>query len=683
MEKRLAMCGICGDKCFVELGMENEKVVRCQKAQGRKNIKGGICLRGAAMKQFIHHPDRVLSPLLRVGEKGSGQFRPISWDEAFDIIGKRLKETRETDGARATVFYAGHPKWLRYMLSELAIDYGSPNFCTESGTCNTAPRIAHSLIYGREPLPADSKNCGCMLVWGANPAYSKLSTMNGVFSVPERGGKLIVVDPRCTPTTERATLHLRPRHGTDCALALAIANVIISEGLEDKDYIEKYSTGFEEFKACAAQFTPEKAESITGVPASQIVEAARMIAVNTPLSVYTSSCGFAHSVNGVQAYRAVFLLEALTGSYDVPGGNHGPMGKGASLLGFHHSGRERCDIANEFTRGRFPLWNEFVWNEGQSMGMAEAILSAEPYAIRNVIGFGMNHKMFPASQRMEEALRKLEFFVDTDFFLTDTAKLADIALPAQPCPEKEYVYLGSNDHLFYLPAAVKQGDTRNDVEIMLGIARALGLEGELTGMRSFDEYMNWMLSPTGVTLEQLKAHPEGLPAQKLKEGGIRSFERGLNTPGGKIEFASEVSEKYGFGRVPEYKDKWELNPDREKYPYELCIGVRRPQFFQSRTYRIPWLAGLEDIYSVSISPEDAAKLKVENGDKVKVSTPMGEAVYNVLIDSGALPGNVYLPNDQPQRDGNRLIDADCCDPISGFPVFRCWFCGLEAVEVEK
>lgn len=681
MEKRLAMCGICGDKCFVDLTVEDERIVRCGKADPRPNVKGGICLRGAAMKQFIHSPDRILRPMLRMGEKGSGEFKPIPWEEAFAIIGERLKATKKTDGAKATVFYAGHPKWLRYMLSELAIDYGSPNFCTESGTCNTAPRIAHTLAYGRAPFGVDGKNCGTMLVWGANPAFSKFNNMNSVLNVTDRGGKLIVVDPRCTPTSERAHIHLRPRHGTDCALAMGIANVMIAEGLYDKNFIESYAEGFEEYAEHVKAFTPEAVEKITGVPAAQTVEAARMMADCGPISVYTSSCGFAHGPNGVQAYRALFLLEALTGSFDNKGGNHGPMGESVELNGFHHSGRDRVDVENEFTANKFPIWNELINNEGQSMGMAEAILSGKPYQIRNVIAFGMNHKMFPRSDRMAEALEAVEFFVDADFFMTDSAKMADLVLPAQPCPEKEYVHILQNNHVMYLPTALKQGDTRNDVEIMQGICAALGLNGELTGMRGFDEYMEWMLSPAGLTLAELKAHPEGLPAKRLKAGSIHSYEKGLKTPSGKVEFASELTEKYGYGRLPEFHDPGELNPDPEKYPFTLCVGTKRPQFFQSRTYRLPWLAGLEPYDIVNICPEDAAAMGVKDGDKLRITTPTASAVYTVEVDSGILKGSVYILHDQPENDGNVLIGADYYDPISGFPGFRCYFCGLEAVEV--
>lgn len=685
----LSVCGLCGDKCFVDLTMKNGKILYTDPAKSRPGIKGGLCLRGAALKQYLDHPDRVRHPLLRVGEKGGGEFREIAWEEAFSIIGERLKKTRKADGARSTVFYSGHPKWYRYILAELAREYGTPNFCTESSTCNTARNIALQLCYGLNDFAMpDTKSCKTLLCWGANPAYSKFHSVNGILSVAERGGSLIVVDPRKTPMTERAALHLQLRCGTDCALAMGLANVIFSESLADEAFLKRYAHGWEEYKRAVAGYTPERTAQLTGVPAELILRAGRMIGESGPLSIYTSSSGMAHSPNSVQAYRALYLLLALTGSFDVPGGNHGVAGKAAKLAGFHHAAKPRADAEHEFGQNRFPIWNEFVANEGQAMGLDKAILSGRPYPIRNLIAFGMNFRMFPQSARMREALLAADFYVDVDLFMTDSAKCADLVLPCQAEPEKEYVHVLRNNDLLYLPRALDAGNCRNDVEIILGICEALDLHGPLTGMRDFDEYLDWMLKPTGVTLSELKGHPEGMPARILKEGRLHRYEQGLPTKSGKVEFAAERMKFYvgkpGYSVLPEFTDPAQQNPDPERFPLTLCVGAKRPQFFHSRTYRLPWLAGLETHTVVNTSPALAERLGLQNRQIVTVTTPVAKQSYPLEIDSGLRDDTVHLCHDDDGgQNGNDLVSADYLDPISGFPGFRCYFCNLSRAEVDE
>ena len=676
----LTVCGLCGGGCFVDVRLDGGKVQSVSKAQGHPGIQGGLCVRGAALKTYLDHPQRLRQPLRRVGEKGSGDFEPISWEEAFALLGERLRRVKTESGAEATVFYSGHPKWYRYAMAELAREYGTPNYCTESSTCHSSPWIAYRLCYGCAVKPPDLKNCRTLLCWASNPAYSQRNAP-AVFAVRERGGNLIVVDPRKTPVGERATLHLAPRPGTDGALALAMANVILSEGLEDKAFLDAYAHGLEEYRAYAARFTPETAAGICGVPAGDIVRAARMIALEGPMALYTSSCGMAHSPGSVQSERAVFLLEALTGNFDRPGGNHGPEGKTVRLNGFQHAAKPRVRVEREFTQNRYPVWNELIDNEGQAMGLDEAIFRGEPYPIRNVIAFGMNHRMFPDPERMRRALAACEFYVDVDMFMTDSAKWADLVLPCQMAPEREEVHLLGGKRVFYRPKALPSGDCLNDVEILLGICRELDLHGPVTGMRRFEEYMDWMLSPTGVSLEELKKAPEGLPLRRWREAELHSYRRGLDTPTGKVEFVSEVMRRYagreGYDALPVYREYWEKNPDPAAYPMVLCIGPRKPWLFHSRTYRLPWLAGLEAHPLLSISPADAQALGTEEGERLTVVTPYGRMGFAVEVTPNVQPGMAVLFHDDEQSDANELVDPAYQDPISGFPGFRSYFCRLE------
>lgn len=680
--EQLLVCGLCGDRCFLDVWLENGRIVKVAKAKERPHVHGNLCLRGAALKQYLYHPDRLRYPMRRAGPKGSGKFERISWEEAFATIGERLRTVREADGAKATVFYSGHPKWYRYMMAEVARDYGTPNFCTESSTCHSAREIAYELCYGCPVLEPDLKTCKTLICWGANPAYSKFSSMNGILDIPDRGGNLIVVDPRKTPTTEHAMMHLQLRPGTDGALALSMAHVILVEGLEDKKFLEQYACGLEEYRTYAAAFPPERGEQLTGVPAEQIAAAARIIALEGPFAIYTTSSGTAHAPNSVQSYRAVFLLEALTGNFDRPGGNHGPAGDWLRLNGFHHDARPRIHVEEEFQEGRFPIWNALIPNEGQAMGLDEAILSGHPYPIRNIVAFGMNFRMFPESEKMRKALLAAEFFVNVDLFLTDSSKYADLVLPCAAAPEREYIYHLPGNHLLYMPRVLEAGERLNDVEILQGICNALDLHGPLTGMRSFDEYMEWMLEPSGVTLEELKSSPEGIPARTTKKMSLYRYERGLETPSGKVEFVSGLLEPYegqaGYDKLPVFRPCMEQNPAPEKYPFILCAGGRRPQFFHSRTYRVPWLANLEPHTLASLNPADAERLGIQDGGRLKVKTPIGERTYLAETVPGVLPGVIYIVHDdEGDQNVNDLIAADYLDPLSGFPGYRCYFCRVE------
>ena len=658
---RLAYCTLCDGNCLARVTVENNRIT--QVAPPEAEIGGGICVKGAALKTYVHAPERIDTPMRRVGEKGSGCFESITWEEAFAEIAARMNRVKEEDGAQATAFFVGHPKWMRYMVASLAIDYGSPNYLTESSTCYTAGEIAHKLVYGCPPKMGGGARSKTVICWGANPASSQGANNGKLLSARERGTKLIVVDPRRTPMSERADIHLAIRPGTDGALALAMANVILANGWEDRAFLNEYAVGVEEFEALVADMPPEKAAVICGVEADLIRQAAELFATNGPASIITTACGIAHSPNSVQNLRAVYLLTALTGNY--------APGDGWMLNGFHHAAPARVNVEKEHNGGAFPVWNELIGNEGQSIDMDKAILEGR---IRNLIAFGMNRRMFPRADRMGQALRQCEFFVDVDVYMTDAARWADIVLPCTTGPERELVHRLADDRIVYVPAAIDPGQRRNDVEIIMGLCEALGLKGEMTGMRSFDEYMEWMLKPAGVTLAQVKACPEGIPAcpkQESKPAGMR-----FGTPSGKVEFHSSVLEKHGFDPLPVYREYAGMNPDSEQFPLILCAGGRQAWFFQSRTFHLPWLAGLVPHPTVTLSPEDAARLGIADMDAVRLTTPVGSMVLTAQVSPNVQAGQVFVLHDDEQNI-NDIIDSDYRDPISGFPCYRTYFCRVE------
>lgn len=232
IEVKTGICGFCGGStCLVDAYCKDGKVI---KVEGNKTLPTGtgrLCVKGNALKQSLYHPDRLLYPMKRIGKRGEGKFERISWDEALTAITEKLTETKEKYEAKQTLIYAGHPKWFRSQLTEFANIYGTPNFGTESSTCAYAVGMANQSVFGPGvflPMP-DLMRCKALCVWGVNVPYSNsIMAGFGFNNALKRGIKLIVVDPRCTPTTERADIHLRPIPGTDGALALGMARVIIT-----------------------------------------------------------------------------------------------------------------------------------------------------------------------------------------------------------------------------------------------------------------------------------------------------------------------------------------------------------------------------------------------------------------------------------------------------------------------
>ena len=688
IEVKTGICGFCGGNCPVDVYCKDGKVVKVEGNNTLPMANGRVCLKGAALKQSLYHPDRLLYPMKRVGKRGEGKFERISWDEALTVIADKLKETKEQYGAKSTLFYVGHPKWFRPQFTELANQYGTPNIGTESSTCAYAVGLANQTVYGKNVffIMPDLMRCKVLCVWGVNSLYSNSVTAGGGFiNAVKRGVKLIVVDPRCTPTTEHAHIHLRPFPGTDGALALGMARVIITENLQNQEYIEKYTIGFEKYKDYVMEFTPEKVEEITGVPKEDMIAAARLMASEAPCPIQMSASPVVHNINGVQNVRAIAMLMALTGSYGVPGGGMAP-GPGRAVLkdSFMGTKHQRVHADEDLSHEQYPAWANYVFQETQVTNIADYIEGKGEYPIKNILSFGMNHHMWPRPDRLEEAFEKLDFFVSADLYMTDTCKFADIVLPVQTSLEREQIEIFGLDHVFYQGHVVEpMGESRTDIDIILGLAEKLGVVvGGDEPIYSHEDFLKKALKPTRLTLEELKAAPNGLKAKNVMPG--RTSEQILNvmTPSGKIEFVSETMESFereGHEGLPVYHDYREKLPLNE-YPFILTTGSRKPQLFHSRTYRIPWLANLEKYPLAEIHPEDAADLHMENGEDILLKTPVGSMELTLKITASTLKGTINVYHGAGQKDINLLLDDKYLDPVSGFPGYKSYCCRLEKKE---
>lgn len=679
-----AICGICASGCPMDVYVEDGKITSVEGSRDLPGQRGGLCAKGAAARQYIYNKERLLYPMKQVGEKGCGQFVQISWEEAYQTIAERLLTVREESAACATVFYAGYPKWYRPALLRLANAYGSQNYCTESSTCFQASNLAWKSIYGTNICFPDLANSSTVMLWASNLYHSNTPMGSMYRGMKARGVKIIVVDPRNTVTAGDADIHLRLLPGTDGALALGLAHVMIEEDLYDHEFVEKYVHGFEEYRAYVKQFTPEYTETVTGVPAEKISEAARLYATNGPAGIMFSAATVVHHINGVQNYRAVHMLVGLSGNYDRKGGHLAKQPVSAPLNEFGKVKRYHGEEA--IGEREFPVWFDLPCEEAQCTKLADSILNADPYPLKALVAFGMNHRMWPKPSHLQKALKKLDFYVNVDLFLSDSSDMADIVLPAAAFMEREEIQSMRGGMVrLSEPAIPPLGEAKNDIQIIQELARRMGLEDPvLSG--SYEDYMNYILEPSGLCAEDLRGHQEGVKAKHLVFGDEKSYVReGFATPTGKAEFVSTVLERYrdshGYEGLPVYRDFREVSGvDRKKYPLILNTGSRKPQYFHSRMNRVLWIAALEKAALVEMHPSDMEARQIREGDVVTVSSPGGSMEGVAAAVQNNLPGTVHIYHGNKKGEANELIPLTYLDPISGFPGYKSYFCNVKRKE---
>ena len=706
IEVRRSVCTICDPmtQCGLDLYVRDGRIVKVEGTQENPGSRGTLCAKGAATRQYVYHEDRLLTPLCRTGPRGSGDYEPVSWDEALEEVIANLERVRAESGPEAAVFYVGYPKHMRPFVQRLALEYGSPNFCTESSSCFTATAMAFRLTYGQLAGP-DMRNARCALVWSNNPFHSRTPGAGPLMDALDGGVRLIVVDPRRTQLAARAEIHLQLRPGTDGALALGCAHVILEEGLHDAGFVAAHARGFAEYRAYVRQFDPERVAGITGVPAEKIRAAARLYATTKPAAVMFSAAPVVHNANGVQNSRAVFSLIGLTGNYDVVGGNRPAPFSWLEIGGAGFTTRQHefevCrswdDLPPRVGAGRFPVWAELV-DQAQAMDLPRHIRTGDPYPLRALVAFGLNHRMFPGSDRFLEAIEELDFICDVDLFATDSSRVADIVLPACSSVERSELRCYPEKWITLTePAIAPLGEARSDTDIVFDLAHRLGLddpllnpepEGGADPAAAFPAALDWIFEPAGMTMAEIGRHPAGMPVPGPHDAPERRYlEHGFPTPSGKMEFVSSVLERLGPGigaeALPAWKAPDELSqagPAAEReYPFILNAGSRLPMFVHSRTYRLPWTRGLRPRPAADINPADARALGIAQDDWIDLGSPSGSIRVLANLTELAQPGVVHLYHGHPEADVNLLLDPDDLDPISGFPAYRTARCRVRKV----
>ena len=660
---------------------EGSKIVKVAGMEEHPLNKGLLCPKGEAAVEYVYSPHRLKYPMKRK----DGGWERISWDEALDIIVAKLDEVKRTDGARAFAVAIGMSILLSGsatvgLIRRFCYAFGSPNCFSVESMCFRCRIISYMSTYGRFRV-ADPENSHCILLWAHNPVNSSPPFAKVILKAKQQGAKLIVIDPKRTPLTEEADRHLQPRPGSDCALLLGMMNVIISEGLYDKDFVNQWTFGFDKLAEHVKQYSPERVGQLTWISPADIEELARLYATTKPACIVQGTNALDQHTTGIQNGRAIAILQAITGNLDVPGGfirgprlRENPIEMPVKLT-------EKA-IGQE----KFPLFfgifgHEF--GEGQTMLLPDVLLSGEPYSIKAMVIAGSNPLLtWPNSQKVAQSLKKLDFLVVMDQFMSETAQLAHLVLPAATFLERselcDYYSLWGLPYVMLRKKVIQYKECRPDLDFWFELAQRMGY-GEYFPWKSIEESIDYVLAPSGLTLKYLTEEaPQGIQYTSVK---YKEYEKeGFRTPSGKVEIYSNELANLGYDPMPTFRESpespltsQELSQD---YPLILTTGARHLEFCHSQHHNIPSLCRQFPEPWAEIHPDSARQCGITDGEMVFIETRRGKIELKAKVTKDIVPGVVTIPHGWAQANANILTDEKSADQITGYPAFKALLCRI-------
>lgn len=635
--------------------------------------EGALCPKGNAALEILSHPDRLRFPLLRT----DGGWVRISWNDALGRLAEEIKGTIRDHGPDALGFL-GSAKCTNeenYLFQKMARLLGSKNVDCCARRCHSPTIPALNRAFGAACMTnpiSDLANSGCIFVIGSNFAENHPIVARWALRAKDRGAKIVVADPRLTPTTWLADLHIQINLGTDVALLNGMMNVIIEEGLYDRKFVGKRTVGFEELEKKVRGYTPEKAAEITGVSAGAIVRAARIYA-KSPSSAILYSMGItqhSHGTNNVSACADLALIC----------GHLGRSGAGLYPLRGQNNVQGACDmgVLADFYPGSVSV------NDVEAIHRIEVAWGATSLPI----GMGMTAETMPvaagdgdlrflyvvgedvvnsdsASSRGRKELANLDFMVVQDIFMTDTAEMADLVLPAAAWAEKEGSYTSSERRVQWSPRVIDPpGEARADLSTIIRLANLLGLSFNYAGPEEvLAEIGRVVKSYAGISRERAEGR-----------GGVIWPCPFLDHPGTPILHQEEFSAPDGRARIVPIDY---LPPDEERSPdYPLLLTTGRVVLHYnagSMTRRSISLMKRAPELFVEVNPEDADRWGIVDGDLVEVKTRRGEAWARARVTTRQEKGVIFMPFHFPETN---TITSDVIDPEARIPEFKVAACRI-------
>ncbi len=644
----------CYSTCALKVHVEEGRVRRLEPHPDNLATAGGPCLKGLSYVERVVAEDRILTPLRR---RAGGGFTPVRWDEAVGEIAERLEACCRDPGPRGVLYYAG--SGTKGLLNGVASSFWRMfgGYTTTYGDlCWPAGLEATRLTLGANlhNAPWDLANARLIVLWGKNSAATNIHQMTFVEQALERGAALVVVDPRRTQTAERADLALRPRPGSDGALALAVARLLIERGLTDEAFLDAHAAGFGKFRAMVLERSVEELAAISGVTTGEIEDLASVLGTIRPATI-CAGFGMQRYTNSGQTMRAILALAVLTGNLGKPG------------AGWQFANLESAvfDAVGDPIAFFPPDVDDGVARVSISTAcLGRQMLETRDPPLRMAwVERGNPLSQNPETETVRAAFRALDFRVVVEQFMTDTAREADIVLPAKTMFEQSDV-IGAYWHP-YLQLKQKviepPGQVKPETEIYRLLAERLGFPAEQVAAEipgpSDAEVEAWLE-------RKLAAFPE-LSLGRLRQGPVLApghrdvafHDLRFATPSGKIElFSAEAAERWGVDPLPRYVEP-EESPRRQarggangKYPLSLLTPNTKNRI-HSQFNNLPMIRRLSDRPRVQIHPTDARGRGVADGDRVRVFNDRGSFEVEARFDFGIREGCVAVTNGWWASDG--------------------------------
>jgi len=694
-------CPYCGVGCKLELHIKDDYVYKVTSPFDAVVNHGNLCVKGRFGYDFIYNKDRVTTPLIRKTKQSPGartqafnrdEWREVSWNEALDYTADRMVEIYQRDGADAMAVYCcakatNEDNYLLQKLFRALFRSNNIDHCTR--LCHAGSVVALQMALGSSAMSntaAEVIHSDVFLVTGSNTAETHpIIALQMKAAVEKHGAKLIVVDPRRVEMVNWATLWLPEKPGTDVPLFSAMAHVIIKEQLYNQDFIDRRTEGFEDFQKSIEPCTPEYAEAISGVDRNLIIQAARMYAKAKNAAIYWA-LGIPEHSHGTDNAMSLIHLALLTGHIGRQGTGLNPLRgqnnvQGASDSGampWHYPGYQRVD--EEASARKFEqAWNIEPGGLNRRLGLTTTEIMSEvrPGGVRALHIMGENPMMSePNLNHTRHMMEQVEFLVAQDLFINESGAYADVFLPAASWAEKEGTFTNTDRRVQRVRKALEpRGQARADWEIICDLA------GRIDKKLGRQQTSFWAFrSPAEVLEEMGRVVPEyaGVKYSRIEKQGLQTPVWDDNHPGTPYLFAESFPRGRGKFYDIEYVPSVEM-PD-EEYPFILTTGRLLEHWHGGTLTRHSKLDDLYPHARIEINPADAARLKIEDDQTVRVSSRRGTIVLRAWVTQRTTVGVVFVPMHFAEAAAN-LLTIDALDPLAKIPEYKA--CAVRIVAAGK
>ena len=630
-------CHVCPGRCAIKAVIEDGRVVDIlpDKESGLPNEQCPVKKGRMSIPEVLTHPQRLTHPMKRAGAKGEGKWQRISWDEALDTIAAKMLALKDEYGPEAVAFGLGEPKGLEFAFAQrLASAFGTPNVVTPGWCCGVPTGMASALTYGWNCVPDQETLPRLIVAWAVNNNFTSGGMRRESFEQAlDSGTKVIVVDPRKIDMASIADLWVRPRPNSDGALAMGLLKVIVEEKLYDEAFVAEWCTGFDLLAEELKTFTLGDVERVSWVPEATVKEFARLYATTRPACIQWGN-GLDTSANAFPSAKAITILRAITGNLNVPGGElfltPAPFQRPGSffLLSKFPRNAEKA-VGSEF---KLAQRSAFV----PPHSLVDSILTGEPYKVRAAIFLLTNPVLsYPDSKKTYEAMKQLEFSVISEIFMTPSAQLADIILPAAWGMEHEELgyWPGWYEEIRAYPKLVDPpGEAWADTKWINELAKRLGLAEHFWA--SDEDALDDMVKASGLTYEQMKE-------KRVLHSKAEYKRHDYRTPSGKIEIHSERAAEFGYSPMPYWKEVSDLTGLSGDYPL-LMMNAKEDVYMLTGYKHVSSLRAMRPEPYAEIHPQTAETLQLRDGEMVDIETGKGRISQKLVLNDQLDPRIVVV-----------------------------------------